>query len=256
MKIPTKPTQPSGIKPSNLASNRKNILRGITIFSVIAIAVIGVFTYMRGSNDTKDPKPIASDVVNNDGSVASLDSLSPVKEKSGIAVNQGHPDDTLVAINSPRIVADTSIAKQSPDRTQLASTVSNPPTKHPNAVPEAYPVSKPPKTGAPIAYEKTVATGVGSGTGIKTGTAVQVIRGDRQIIKSGELESALGKAVIYASIKVSPEGIGVFNNFEKGSTNHNAEYKNTIIKYLSKTRFNQTTGESMVTVKFTFESAK
>ncbi|HMR93626.1 MAG TPA: hypothetical protein PKC69_14995, partial [Chitinophagaceae bacterium] len=62
----------------------------------------------------------------------------------------------------------------------------------------------------------------------------------------------LAKATIYADIKVSPDGIGQFLNFAKGSTATSSAYRTAITQYLRNMRFNKSDHESTVTVQFNF----
>ena len=95
-------------------------------------------------------------------------------------------------------------------------------------------------------------TGGGNGTGIGTGTGPRVTRGDRKITRSYAFEGELNKATLYVNISVSPEGIGRFVSFAKGSTATGSAYRQAIVQYLEKIRFNTSDHESMVTVQFNF----
>lgn len=95
-------------------------------------------------------------------------------------------------------------------------------------------------------------TGGGSGSGIGTGVGPRVTKGDRKIVKTYAFEGDLNRATLYVNILVSPEGIGKFVSFAKGSTTTSASYRQAIIQYLEKMRFNAADQESMVTVQFNF----
>ncbi|MGK2864381.1 MAG: hypothetical protein ACSLE0_20790 [Chitinophagaceae bacterium] len=97
-------------------------------------------------------------------------------------------------------------------------------------------------------------TGSGGGTGSGTGTGVgpRVTKGDRRIISSYSFVGDLDKATIYADIKVSPDGVGSFENFAKGSSSTSSAYRNEIVKYLRNIKFNKSDHESTVTVQFNF----
>ncbi len=95
-------------------------------------------------------------------------------------------------------------------------------------------------------------TGGGNGTGIGIGNGPRVTRGDRRIIRSYAFEGELNKATLYVNISVSPEGVGKFVNFAKGSTATGSAYRQAIVQYLEKIRFDATDHESMVTVQFNF----
>ncbi len=97
-------------------------------------------------------------------------------------------------------------------------------------------------------------TGAGGGTGSGTGTGVgpRVTKGDRRIISSYSFEGDLDKATIYVDIKVSPDGVGRFENFSRGSSSTSSAYRNAIVQYLRNIKFNKSDHESTVTVQFNF----
>lgn len=92
----------------------------------------------------------------------------------------------------------------------------------------------------------------GSDAGGRTGNGPQVTKGNRRIVKAYSFTGNLGKATVYAIIKVSPSGKGTFTGFDKGSSTRNPDYKNAIISYLNNMSFNSAEGESTVTVRFNF----
>ncbi len=94
--------------------------------------------------------------------------------------------------------------------------------------------------------------GGGTGSGIGTGIGPRVTKGDRRIVKTYAFEGDLNRATLYVNILVSPEGIGKFVSFAKGSTTTSAPYRQAIIQYLEKMRFDIAAQESMVTVQFNF----
>jgi hypothetical protein len=96
-------------------------------------------------------------------------------------------------------------------------------------------------------------TGGGNGTGSGPGTGPKVTRGDRKIVRYYSFEGDLDKAVIYANISVSPEGIGKFISIAKGSSNSNGAYKSAIMQYLNNIKFDKADHESMLTVQFNFK---
>jgi hypothetical protein len=93
--------------------------------------------------------------------------------------------------------------------------------------------------------------GGGNGSGTGSGNGPKVI-GDRRIISSYAFEGDLDKATIYAEVKVSPDGIGQFIQFARGSSASNSSYRTAIIEYLRKIKFNRSDHESTVTVQFNF----
>lgn len=94
--------------------------------------------------------------------------------------------------------------------------------------------------------------GGGNGTGTGPGTGPKVTRGDRKIVRYYSFEGDLERAVIYANIIVSPEGIGKFSSIAKGSSNSSNAYKEAIIQYLQNIKFDKADHESMLTVQFNF----
>jgi hypothetical protein len=94
--------------------------------------------------------------------------------------------------------------------------------------------------------------GGGNGTGSGSGTGPKITRGDRKIIRHYAFDGDLEKAVVYANINVSPEGVGKFVSIAKGSSNSSNAYKQAIMQYLQNIRFDKSDHESMVTVQFNF----
>lgn len=95
-------------------------------------------------------------------------------------------------------------------------------------------------------------TGGGNGTGSGRGSGPKVTRGDRKIVRYYSFEGDLDKAVIYANVTVSPEGVGKFVSIAKGSSNSGSAYKEAIIQYLQNIKFDKADHESMLTVQFNF----
>jgi hypothetical protein len=92
----------------------------------------------------------------------------------------------------------------------------------------------------------------GNSPGGRTGNGPQVTKGNRRIVKAYAFTGNLGKATIYAVIRVSPSGKGSFVSFDKGSSTRNPAYKDAIISYLNNMSFNSSEAESIVTVRFNF----
>ena len=92
----------------------------------------------------------------------------------------------------------------------------------------------------------------GKDPGGKVGAGPLVTSGDRKIIRYYSFTASLDKAIIYASIRVSPEGKGSFAGFAKGSSRTSQDYANEIINHLSSIQFDKSDHESTVTVKFNF----
>jgi hypothetical protein len=95
--------------------------------------------------------------------------------------------------------------------------------------------------------------GGGNGTGGGTGNGPKVTRGDRKIVRYYSFDGDLDKAVIYANISVSPEGVGRFISIAKGSSNSSNAYKEAVIRYLQNIKFDKADHESMLTVQFNFK---
>jgi hypothetical protein len=76
--------------------------------------------------------------------------------------------------------------------------------------------------------------------------------GDRKIVRSYSFDGDLEKAVIYANVNVSPEGVGKFVSIARGSSNSSNAYKQAIMQYLQNMRFDKADHESMVTLRFNF----
>jgi hypothetical protein len=76
--------------------------------------------------------------------------------------------------------------------------------------------------------------------------------GNRKIIKYYSFTGDLPKATIYATVKVSPTGVGTFKGFAKKSSSTNASYAASIQQYLSKIQFDKSLEESTVIVQFNF----
>jgi len=94
--------------------------------------------------------------------------------------------------------------------------------------------------------------GGGNGTGNGTGTGPKVTRGDRKIVRYYSFQGDLDKAVVYANINVSPDGIGKFISVAKGSSTTSNAYKEAIMQYLQNIKFDKADHESMLTVQFNF----
>lgn len=95
--------------------------------------------------------------------------------------------------------------------------------------------------------------GGGNGTGTGSGSGPKVMGGDRKIVRYYSFEGDLDKAVVYANISVSPEGIGKFLSIAKGSSNSSNAYKQAIMQYLQNIKFDKADHESMLTVQFNFK---
>ena len=92
----------------------------------------------------------------------------------------------------------------------------------------------------------------GKDPGGRTGGGPMVTSGDRKIIRYYSFTASLDKAIVYATIRVSPEGKGSFVGFGRNSSTTNQAYANEIINHLSSIQFDKSDHESTVTVKFNF----
>ena len=99
--------------------------------------------------------------------------------------------------------------------------------------------------GTPGAPNYTGNSGNGNGGPLVT-------RGDRKIIRYYSFQGDLEKAVVYADIRVTTDGIGQFVQVAKGSTTNSQVYRNAITEYLRNIRFDRSDHESTVTVQFNF----
>ena len=79
-----------------------------------------------------------------------------------------------------------------------------------------------------------------------------IVRGNRKIITHYSFTGDLPKATIYATVRVSPEGIGTFTGFAKNSSFTSPGYATSIQQYLGKIQFDKSSQESTVTVQFNF----
>lgn len=95
--------------------------------------------------------------------------------------------------------------------------------------------------------------GGGNGTGNGSGSGPKVVSGNRKIVRYYSFEGDLEKAVVYANVNVSPEGIGKFISIAKGSSNSDGAYKSAIMRYLQNIKFDKADHESMLTLQFNFK---
>ncbi|MBU9937489.1 MAG: hypothetical protein KTQ13_12610 [Ferruginibacter sp.] len=98
-------------------------------------------------------------------------------------------------------------------------------------------------TGKPDSY--------GNNPGGRTGGGPQII-GNRKIINYYAFTGELPKARIYALVKVSPDGQGIFLGFSKGSTTSDPRYATDITRYLRNVAFDKANEESKITIIFNF----
>ena len=184
-----------------------------------------------------------------------------------------------VAVKSEEIKTDDNTDKESAPVTKTAKTVVKVTTPQPVVVPEPKP-QKPKIAGysGPTNGKGNGATedngykyqgnnpggkgdagspngkpdSYGNSPGGKVGGGPRVTSGDRKIIRYYSFTADLEKAIIYAVIKVSPDGRGVFAGFGKNSTSRSQAYANAIAERLPSIVFDKADHESNVTVQFNF----
>ena len=80
----------------------------------------------------------------------------------------------------------------------------------------------------------------------------RVTSGDRKIIRYYSFTGDLEKATIYAVIRVSPDGKGIFAGFARNSSTTSRAYADAISRHLPNIQFDKSDHESTVTVQFNF----
>lgn len=110
-------------------------------------------------------------------------------------------------------------------------------------------------TGYGVGKGSGTGGGEGNGTGGGRGNGVgpQVTKGDRSIVGGYNFTGDLDKATIYVDVKVSPDGVGEFLQFARGSSSQSSAYRTEIIRYLRQMKFSRSDHESTVTVRFNFK---
>jgi hypothetical protein len=92
----------------------------------------------------------------------------------------------------------------------------------------------------------------GNTPGGKTVAGAPKVFGDRKIIRYYSFTAELPKAIIYAIVKVTPDGKGRFVGFGKNSTSLAQAYAIEISQRLPSIEFDKADHESTVTVQFNF----
>ncbi len=100
-------------------------------------------------------------------------------------------------------------------------------------------------TGKPDAY--------GNSPGGRSGGGMSIVRGDRKIVRAYSFKDELDRAIVYATIKVSPDGRGIFIGFAKNSSTTNPKYAESISNHLHQVQFNKSDHESTITVEIKFD---
>ncbi len=95
----------------------------------------------------------------------------------------------------------------------------------------------------------------GNNPGGKSGGGPKIIGSTRKIIKYYSFAGELPKAIIYAQVKVSPDGQGSFVGFGKGSTTRDPRYATDITRYLRNVAFDKG-DEEVITIIFNFNESQ
>jgi hypothetical protein len=196
--------------------------------------------------------------------------------QAAAAENEATPDDNAEADAAPVTKAIKPIKKITP----VIKPAIKPVFKNTNPAPQTVYTPKPPK---PIATYKGPGNGKGNGATEDNGYRYQGTKpggtgdagdpsgkpdsygntpggksggpkvfGNRKIVKYYSFTGDLEKATVYAIVKVSPAGIGLFSGFGKNSSTRTQVYANAIVQYLKNVQFDKSPDESTVTVQFNF----
>lgn len=93
----------------------------------------------------------------------------------------------------------------------------------------------------------------GNTPGGRIGGGMRIVKGDRRIMKSYSFTDELDRAIVFAFIKVSPDGRGTFIGFAKNSSTTNPKYADAISNHLHQIEFNKSDHESTITVEIKFD---
>ena len=88
--------------------------------------------------------------------------------------------------------------------------------------------------------------------GRKSGGGMSIISGDRNILRAYSFKDELDRAIVYATIRVTPDGRGTFVGFAKNSSTTNSKYAESINNHLRQVQFNKADHESIITVEIKF----
>jgi hypothetical protein len=93
----------------------------------------------------------------------------------------------------------------------------------------------------------------GNNPGARSGGGMSIVSGDRRIVRAYSFKDELDRAVVYGTIKVSPDGHGTFIGFAKNSSTTNPKYAESINNHLHQVQFNKSDHESTITVEIKFD---
>lgn len=93
----------------------------------------------------------------------------------------------------------------------------------------------------------------GNSPGGRSGGGMSIVSGDRKILRAYSFKDELDRAIVYATIKVSPDGRGTFIGFARNSSTTNPKYAESINTHLHQVQFNKSDHESTITVEIKFE---
>jgi hypothetical protein len=92
----------------------------------------------------------------------------------------------------------------------------------------------------------------GNSPGGRSGGGMSIVHGDRKIVRAYSFKDELDRAIVYATIKVSPDGRGTFIGFARNSSTTNPKYAESINNHLHQVQFNKSDHESTITVEIKF----
>jgi len=274
-----------------LEKNRKAFLYTALIIAVLLLIAI-FFKWQLPQNPTKIAEDLIEiNLGNFDEGMGTIQPLikgdkapdnSPAEDNTASASNDEPAKEQPVEDNNDEEAAPITKPEKVIKTTTVAKNPTNAPTKV-NTIPSAAPTPKPQKPK--MAGYNGPNGGTGNGTNEDNGYKYQgnkpggkgdagdpsgnpysdgkdkggkigapKVEGNRTVIdyRSYNFTDDLGKATIYAKVKVYPDGKGKFTGFAKRSTQTTQPYANAIIRYLQNIKFNPADYESDVIVQFNF----
>jgi hypothetical protein len=93
----------------------------------------------------------------------------------------------------------------------------------------------------------------GDSPGGRSGGGMSIVSGDRRILRAYSFKDELDRAIVYATIRVSPDGLGTFLGFARNSSTMNPKYAESISNHLRQVQFNKADHESTITVEIKFD---
>jgi hypothetical protein len=108
-------------------------------------------------------------------------------------------------------------------------------------------------TGSGNGGNNGTGNGGGNGSGSGTGRGPRLVNGNRIVINPKNMDAGENlKGKVFAEIKVSADGQGVFVRTTRGSTYTSGEAVDIIREWLRRNRFNKSNEESVVVYEFNF----